>query len=49
MEQGLGLEERIRNARASVTPEMLSDVGLASVKLWLDCTENGGAHVEVYH
>ena len=43
------LEERIKNACASVTPEMLSDVGQACVKRWLDCYEKGGAHVEVYH
>ena len=43
------LEERIRNAYASVTPEMLSDVGQACVKRWLDCYEKGDAHVAVYH
>ena len=42
------LEERIRNAFASVSPTM-SDVGQACVKRRLDCHEKGGAHVEVYH
>ena len=45
----LSLEERIRNTCASVTPEMLPDVGQACVKRWLDCYEKDGAHVEVYH
>ena len=43
------LEECIRNACASVTLEMLSNVGQACAKRWLDCYEKGGAHVEVYH
>ena len=42
------LEECIRNACASVTPKMLSDVSQACIKRWFDCYEKGGAHVKMY-
>ena len=40
------LEERIRYACASVTPEMSEDVKRACVKRWLDCYEKGDVHVK---
>lgn len=36
--------ERIRNARACVTPKMLFSVGQECVKRWLACFEKGCAH-----
>ena len=40
------IKERNKNACASVTPDILSDVGQACVERWFDCYEHGGAHIE---